>query len=106
MTISLASLPTGVLVALGVLGLIELVLDIIALVDLYRRPAQNVTLPSKWIWVIIIVLVNLLGAILYFAVGRKPAPALETPERAAGPSRSAAEIADALYGGDDESPTP
>ena len=105
MHIPLTTLPAGALIVLGVLAVAEIALDVIALVDLYRRPAQSVTLPSKWIWVVIIVLVNLLGAILYFAVGRK----LETPgDPGAGSvsprSRSAAEIADALYGKNDETP--
>jgi hypothetical protein len=99
MHISLATLPTGALIALGVLALAELALDVVALVSLYRRPAASVTLPSKWIWVAIIVLVNLIGAILYFAVGRKPVPAADQGARSATRGgRSATEIADALYG--------
>jgi hypothetical protein len=48
--------------------LIELGLLITALVDLIRRPRTN---GPKWLWVIIIVLVNLIGPIVYFIVGRK-----------------------------------
>jgi hypothetical protein len=103
MTVHLTTLPTGALIALGILGLLEVVLDIVALVDLYRRPRGRVTLPSKWIWVAIIVLVNLIGAILYFAVGRIRGPRGE--EQAVAPTRSASEIADALYGtGDKDAP--
>lgn len=102
----LATIPPGALIALGVLALAELVLDIVALVSLYRRPAHQVTLPSKWIWVAIIVLVNLIGAILYFTLGRRPAPAVEPEaQRAAGTARPASEIADALYGTKPEPPT-
>jgi hypothetical protein len=105
MNVQLSTLPIGVLIALGILAIAELVLDIVALVDLYRRPAQNVTGPSKWIWVVIIVLVNLLGAILYFAVGRKSAPHDNATDRPTAPSKSPTEIADALYPRDDEDPT-
>jgi hypothetical protein len=86
---------------LGILALAEVVLDVVALVGLYRRPAASVTLPSKWIWVAIIVLVNLLGAILYFVVGPIRTPRLaDDAQPAPTRSRSAAEIADSLYGKD------
>ncbi len=98
----LASIPAGVLILLGVVLVVEIALDVIALVDLYRRPIARVALGNKWIWVAIIVLINLIGAILYFAIGRKPAAAGEEP--AVKPSRSSAEIADALYG-DHDRPT-
>lgn len=104
MNVPLSSLSPAVLIVLGVVALAELVLDVFALVDLYRRPAAQVTLPSKWIWVVIIVLVNLVGAILYFAVGRRPAPATDPRSGATPPTRSASEIADALYGKADEAP--
>jgi NADH:ubiquinone oxidoreductase subunit 6 (subunit J) len=100
----LADLPTGVLVALVVVGIIQLTLDVIALVDLYRRPVDRVALGNKWVWVAIILLVNLLGAIIYLAAARKPAPA--TPVQLAPPSTSRSEgIADSLYGRRDTGPT-
>ncbi|MEP6481154.1 MAG: PLD nuclease N-terminal domain-containing protein [Rhodoglobus sp.] len=102
----LADLPVGALVALGVLAVLEIALDVVALVNLYRRPAHLVTLPSKWIWVAIIVLVNVFGAILYFALGRKPALVDPAVGQSPSTSRSAADIADALYGKNDETPTP
>jgi uncharacterized membrane protein YhaH (DUF805 family) len=48
--------------------LIELALMITALVDLVRR-AQ--TRGSKWVWALVIVLVNFIGPIIYFVAGRK-----------------------------------
>jgi uncharacterized membrane protein YhaH (DUF805 family) len=48
--------------------LIELALMITALVDLIRR-AQ--TRGPKWIWALVIVLVNFIGPIIYFVAGRK-----------------------------------
>ena len=48
--------------------LLELALIIAALVDLARRER---TKGPKWMWVLIIVFVNLIGPILYFLVGRE-----------------------------------
>lgn len=85
------------LVVVIVLLAVQLALDVIALVDLVRRPVERVTLGNKWVWVAIILLVNLIGAILYLAVGRKPAPVSEAP--APGPlGPRAGSVADALYG--------
>lgn len=47
--------------------LIELGLMIVALVDLARRSR---TRGPKWLWVLVIVFVNLIGPIVYFVVGR------------------------------------
>lgn len=104
MSPDLSSLPTGVFIILGVVLLIELALIVIALVDLVRRPLEQVTLGNKWVWVAIIVLVNLIGPILYLAIGRKPA----APSGGAGPAEpgSATDIADRLYGPRDDSTHP
>jgi uncharacterized membrane protein YhaH (DUF805 family) len=48
--------------------LIELALMFIALVDLIRR-AQ--TRGPKWVWALVIVLINFIGPIVYFVAGRK-----------------------------------
>lgn len=48
--------------------LIQLALMVAALLDLRKRPA---TRGPKWMWVVIIVLVNLIGPIAYFVVGRE-----------------------------------
>lgn len=96
--LDLSAIPVGVLIVLGIVLLLEIVLDVVALVDLYHRPVARVVLGNKWIWVAVIVLINLIGAILYFAIGRKPAT---VGEQAARPVRSSADIADALYGDPD-----
>ncbi|MCR6492898.1 PLD nuclease N-terminal domain-containing protein [Cellulomonas sp. P24] len=102
----LADLPTGVFVFLLVVGVVQLALDVVALVDLVRRPVDRVAMGNKWIWVAIILLVNLLGAILYLIVGRKPAAATEVPLPST-PSASRTEsIADSLYGRRDDSAGP
>lgn len=101
--VNLSSLPAGVLVVLGIVALAEVALDVIAIIDLVRRPRERVTFGNKWVWVAIILLVNLVGAILYLAIGRKPAAA--APPVSAPPASSAANasIADELYGARDRS---
>ncbi|MED4127673.1 MULTISPECIES: PLDc N-terminal domain-containing protein [Shouchella] len=47
---------------------VQLLLMIVALIDLYRR---NYVRGEKWVWVIIIIVINLLGPIAYFIFGRK-----------------------------------
>ncbi len=51
------------------LFVIQLVLMVIALVDLAKR--QRVTGDSKVVWILVIVLVNIIGPILYLTAGRK-----------------------------------
>jgi hypothetical protein len=47
---------------------LQLVLMITAFVDLARRER---TRGPKWMWVLVILFVNLLGPIIYFVVGRE-----------------------------------
>ncbi len=47
---------------------IELGLLIAALVDLIRREK---TRGPKWVWALVIILVNFIGPIIYFIAGRK-----------------------------------
>ncbi|MDB5820742.1 MAG: hypothetical protein JWQ11_4382 [Rhizobacter sp.] len=99
--LDLSTLPAWLLIGLGVVLLLEVVLAVLALADLARRPVATVGLGNKWIWVAIIVLVNLLGPILYLAVGRRPAVATDEPRA---PKRSSTDIADELYGSSDDAP--
>jgi hypothetical protein len=48
--------------------LLQLGLQIWALIDLARREATH---GPKWLWVVIIILGEFLGAVIYFIVGRK-----------------------------------
>ncbi len=50
------------------LVLLQLILMIVALVDLSKREK---TRGPKWLWVIIVVIGELLGPILYFVIGRE-----------------------------------
>ena len=95
---SLSTIPTPVLIVLAAVVLAEIGLDLVALVDLYRRPTAQVVIGNKWIWVAIILLVSLLGPILYLAVGRKPAPAAESSGATGREPKQVDSIVDSLYG--------
>lgn len=47
--------------------LIEIALMIVALVDLARRER---TKGPKWVWVLVIIFINLIGPVLYFLFSR------------------------------------
>lgn len=47
---------------------IQLGLMIFALLDLSRRTA---TRGPKWVWAVVIIVVNIIGPIVYFVVGRE-----------------------------------
>jgi hypothetical protein len=97
-TLPLAGLPTWVLVVGGILAIAQIGFELWALVDMLKRPEEQLALGGrKWLWAIIILLVNWLGAILYFAIGRKAAPALESAY-AAPTADNATTALDSLYG--------
>lgn len=50
------------------LFIIQVILLIIAAIDLIKIEKTN---GPKWLWALIIVLVNILGPILYFVIGRR-----------------------------------
>ncbi|WP_391118900.1 PLDc N-terminal domain-containing protein [Psychrobacillus sp. L3] len=50
------------------LVIIELIIMIVAIVDLIRIKITN---GPKWMWAIIIILTNIIGSIIYFIFGRK-----------------------------------
>lgn len=50
--------------------LIQLGLMVFALVDLLKRPEESLN-GSKVLWLLVIVLVNMIGPILYFVLARK-----------------------------------
>ena len=89
----------GALVALVVLGIVELGLAIYCIIDIVRRPA--VAGGHKWVWIVIVALFNLIGSIIYLAVGRTQPEAAEVradPEPEAAARGKAAAAADLLYG--------
>jgi hypothetical protein len=48
--------------------LVQIALIVIALWDLWKREA---TRGPKWLWVLVILMVNFIGPIIYFVVGRE-----------------------------------
>ena len=51
------------------LTIIQIVLMSLALIDLLNR--KKVTGGNKFIWAMVIVLINMVGPVLYFVIGRK-----------------------------------
>ena len=98
MSSNLSTLPAGALAALLVLAVVQITLDVIALLDLYRRPTSQVVFANKWIWVAIVLLVNIIGAIIYLAAARKPAVGPDDAPPSASKSLHTDNIADTLYG--------
>lgn len=47
---------------------IQVILILIALVDLIKTEKTN---GPKWMWVLVILFINILGPILYFIIGKK-----------------------------------
>ncbi len=94
---SLLSLPPAAIAGIGALAAVQIVLDVIAFVDLARRPKEGVGFGSKWIWVAVILCITTIGAVIYLAAGRRPAPAREARQDPSAKAR-AADAADLLYG--------
>ncbi|WBM80882.1 PLDc N-terminal domain-containing protein [Cryobacterium breve] len=98
MNMPLSSLPGWAWIVIAAMAVVQVTLDVIALVDLYRRPADRVLTGNKWVWLAVILLANLLGAILYLVVARKPAPLDAAVSAPRPPSTSPDAVADSLYG--------
>ena len=72
------SLPPAAIVVVAVLGAVELVLFIWALVDLIRRP--HTSLLPRWAWLVLMIVFELLGPIFYLALGRgEPTHVADSP---------------------------
>lgn len=52
----------------GILGLIVLVLDIIAIVDVVKSSMET---GKKALWILGILIVPIIGMVLYFVIGKK-----------------------------------
>jgi hypothetical protein len=61
----LANLNWGLLAPILI---INIILQIVSLVDLFRNESIN---GPKWMWILIILFVNPIGSILYFVLGRR-----------------------------------
>ena len=93
------SLGSPLVVALlGVLALVELGLLAWALIDLARRPADQVTGGSRLLWLLLCLLFQLIGPVLYLVVGRVHAtPRTEPSPQTPGGDGHVARAAAALY---------
>ncbi|KPL57926.1 PLD nuclease N-terminal domain-containing protein [Rossellomorea vietnamensis] len=47
---------------------IQLILIVVAMIDLIRIKSTN---GPKWLWVIIIIFINIIGPVIYFIFGRR-----------------------------------
>jgi len=54
----------------GLLGLVVLVLDIIAILDVLKSGTDS---GKKALWIILIILLPVIGLILYYLIGKKKA---------------------------------
>ena len=89
----------GLVLALAVLALVNMVLLVAALVSLIQRPVAAVRFHNKWIWGALIVLVNWIGPLAYLAVGRIDAPLPDDAGLAGTPaSERARRAVELLYG--------
>jgi hypothetical protein len=94
---SWADLPTAVRAAIVVLGAVQIGVEAAALIVLARTPAERIRLGKKWPWVLIILFVNLIGAVVFLAVGRTPEVAAKEPGAGAA-GETMARAAEMLYG--------
>lgn len=98
----LSELPTWAIALLVTAVAIQISVEVYALVRLFRTSNERLVFGKKWPWVLIIVFVNLIGAIVFLAAGRKPEPAVDplasdapgTPDA----GDRAARAAETLYG--------
>lgn len=106
-----SAIPVGLQIAIVVAAAVQVSLQIYALVTLFRTPDERLQFGKKWPWVLIIMLVNLVGAIVFLAAGRKPAQAVDplvgaqvapaAGDAPAPPADRAARAAEVLYGSSD-----
>jgi hypothetical protein len=93
---------TTIAVFIVILAVVQIAVQIFDLIDLARR--RYVTGGKKWVWLLVILFGNLVGAILYLAIGRQEPPAIEpdlSDVGGASPSERARAAADVLYGQDE-----
>lgn len=95
------SLPTGMLVVLGILLVIELALLIVGVIAWAGTPEDRMPPPNRWLWLAIVLFLQILGPIAFLLLRRqhtRTTADASQPGTASGPRRSASETADLLYG--------
>ena len=96
-TSAFESMSTGLLVAIGALAVLELVLMVTALVSVLRRSQDELNGP-KWLWILVVIFVNMIGPIVYFILGRKPEQVDVAVAQGEDRSEAVQSVADVLYG--------
>lgn len=102
-----SELPDWAIPVVAVLVVVQLSLQVYAFVRLIRTSDDRLT-ARKWVWGLIIIAGEILGAIIFLAAGRKPAEAVDplaarSAEGVPAAGDRAARAADVLYGsGSDE----
>lgn len=102
--VPMSELPVWMLLVIAVLAVVQVSLAIFALIRLFKTPDDRLVFGKKWPWLVIILFVNLIGAVLFLAVGRKPSAAVDPlAARASDAPRTdrAERAADVLYGSRD-----
>lgn len=98
---TLSDVPPVVLIALGFMVVLQLCLQVTALVQLVRTPGERVRLGGrKWLWALIILGGEILGAVVWFFVGREPVAATQSPSVDA--IGDAGRALDVLYGREED----
>ncbi|HEY3318781.1 MAG TPA: PLD nuclease N-terminal domain-containing protein [Coriobacteriia bacterium] len=94
----LSDLPPAALAAIGALVLVQVSLQVWGLIDLARR--KRVLGGRKWVWLLVILFGEIVGVIVYLAVGRSVPPDAQDPLAAAPTDDAdrAQRAADLLYG--------
>jgi hypothetical protein len=93
----LGGIPREGVIALLALVSLQVILQVLACVDLARR--RTVRGGRKWVWVVVIIAGSVLGVVLYFALGRMADPAEAGPGTTHEQAGTAGQDAlDRLYG--------
>jgi hypothetical protein len=102
-TTDLTSLPAPALIALIIAIAVQLTLQITALIRLVRSPRDRIVFDRKWPWVLIILLANMVGAIVFFVAGRRPATVDDSATAHDSEGTSVRRTVQSLYGEDGHS---
>jgi len=100
-TESLTALGPAALAGLGVILLIELGLLAWGVIDWAKRPPEQVR-GNRVLWLVLMVLVNIIGPVLYLTIGRLPKTE-DAPFTPAAPDETSSAV-DALYGTGQDGP--
>ena len=84
---------TGLIIVIALS--LQALLAAVSLLVLVKTPTQRVQFGRKWPWVLIILVANTIGPILFLAVGRRPAPVADIAAQA--PANVASTV-QGLYG--------